>query len=152
MQLWRQVIEQKRQGIVYRPGINSVVVVEDEDEIVRNGGDFVEQGRQDRLGRRWLGRPEHPQNPFTNLRHDRPQRGDEVSQKASEVVIPLLKRKPGGLPLVPADPFAYERGFTEACWGADEGQSAVQTLVKTPDQALAKDDSRLRWGNVEFSS
>ena len=104
------------------------------------------------FGRRWLGGPEHPQNPFTDIRHDRLQRGDEVSQKASGVLIPLLKRQPGGLTLGACDPFAEKRGLTEACWGTDEGQSAARILVQTLDQAQAKDDSMLRWGDVEFSS
>ena len=41
--LWRQVLKQKGQGIVNRFGIKHVVVVKDEDEIVRDGGDFIEQ-------------------------------------------------------------------------------------------------------------
>ena len=50
MHLWWQVLEQKGEGIVNRFGINDVVVVEDEDEIVRDGGDFIEQGCQNRFG------------------------------------------------------------------------------------------------------
>ena len=49
VQLRRQVLEQKGEGIVNRLGIDHMVVVEDEDERVREGGDLVEQGRQDRL-------------------------------------------------------------------------------------------------------
>ena len=52
--LRRQVLEQKGEGIVNRFGIDHVVVVKDEDEIVRDGGDFVEQGRQNRFGGRRL--------------------------------------------------------------------------------------------------
>ena len=50
--LRRQVLEQKGEGSVNRFGINHVVVVKDEDEIVRDSGDFIEQGRQNRFGRR----------------------------------------------------------------------------------------------------
>ena len=38
--------EQKGEGLVNRFGINHMVVVQDEDEMVRDGGDFVEQGCQ----------------------------------------------------------------------------------------------------------
>ena len=48
--LRRQVLEQKGEGLVNRFGIDHVVVVQDEDEIVREGGDLVEQGGQDRFG------------------------------------------------------------------------------------------------------
>ena len=59
--LRRQVLEQKGEGMVNRLGIDHVVVVEDEDELVREGGDLIEQGRQDRFGRGWLrGRGAHP--------------------------------------------------------------------------------------------
>ena len=45
-------------------GIDDVVVVEDEDEIVLDGGDLVEQGRQDRFGRRRLrGSERSPDTP-----------------------------------------------------------------------------------------
>ena len=67
MHLWRQVLEQKGEGIVNRLGINHVVVVEDEDEMVRDGGDFIEQGGQNRFGWRWLRGLEHTQHPCANL-------------------------------------------------------------------------------------
>jgi len=44
-----QVLEQKGEGMVNRFGINHVVVVKNEDEIVRDGGDFIEQGCQNRF-------------------------------------------------------------------------------------------------------
>jgi hypothetical protein len=44
-----------------------VVVVQDEDEIVRDGVDLVEQRRQDRFGRRWLGGLEAHQHPFSEF-------------------------------------------------------------------------------------
>ena len=43
MNLRRQMLEQKGEGLVDRFGVNHVVVVKDEDEIVRDGGDFIEQ-------------------------------------------------------------------------------------------------------------
>ena len=52
MHLGWQVLDHEGEGTVNRFGINSVVVVEDKDEIIRDVGDLVEQGRQDRFGRR----------------------------------------------------------------------------------------------------
>ena len=37
--LWRQVLDQKGEGLVDRFGINHVVVVKDEDEAFRDGGE-----------------------------------------------------------------------------------------------------------------
>jgi hypothetical protein len=59
----RQVLEQEGEGIVDRSGIDNVVVVEDEDEIVRDGVDLVEQGRQGRFDRRRLGGSERANTP-----------------------------------------------------------------------------------------
>ena len=43
--LW-QVFQQKSEGIVNRFGINNMVVVKDQDEIVRDGRDVIQQRRQ----------------------------------------------------------------------------------------------------------
>ena len=48
--LGRQMLEQKGQGCVNWFGINHVVVIQDEDEMVWDGGDFIEQGYQNRFG------------------------------------------------------------------------------------------------------
>jgi hypothetical protein len=42
--VWWQVLEQKGENIVNRFGINHVVVVKDEDEMIWEGGNFIEQG------------------------------------------------------------------------------------------------------------
>ena len=62
-----RVLEQKGEGLVNRFGINHMVVVQDKDEIVRDGGDFIEQGRQNRFGWRWLRGLENTQHPFANI-------------------------------------------------------------------------------------
>ena len=41
--LGRRVLDQKSEGIVNRFGINHVIVIEDKDEIVRDGGNFIDQ-------------------------------------------------------------------------------------------------------------
>ena len=65
--LWRQMLEQKGEGLVNRFGINHVIVIQDEDEMVRDGGDFIEQGCQNRFDWRWLRGLEHSQHPFSNI-------------------------------------------------------------------------------------
>ena len=87
--LWRQVLEQKGEGIVNRFGINHMVVVQDKDEMVRDGGDFIEQGCQNRFDWRWLRGLENSQHPFSNIRRNRLQSSDEVSQKAMWGRYPL---------------------------------------------------------------
>ena len=50
MDLRWQVLEQKGEGFVNWFGIDYVVVVENDDEMIRKSGNFVEQGGQDRFG------------------------------------------------------------------------------------------------------
>src|SRR5439155_26672764 len=121
----RQVVEQEGEGLVNRFGIDRVVVVQDEDEPVRERGEFVEQGRQDRFGRRWLRGLERSQNLSSNIRRDHPQSGDEVRQEASRVVVTFIQRQPGGRSLATGEPLADQRGLPEAGRGRDEGQLSV---------------------------
>jgi hypothetical protein len=53
------MLEQKGDDIVNRFGINRVVVIKDKNEIVRDSGDFVKQGYQNRFDWRWLRRLEN---------------------------------------------------------------------------------------------
>ena len=71
MHLRRQVLDEIGEGHVNRFGINHVVVVKDEDEIVRERGDLIEQGRQDRFGWWWLRGLKRTQHPFPNSGRNR---------------------------------------------------------------------------------
>ncbi len=77
--------------MVNRFSIKHVVVVKDEDEMVGNGGDFIEQGRQNRFGWRWLRGLERTQHAYSNGRRNRLQSSDEVRQKECRVVIPFVQ-------------------------------------------------------------
>ncbi len=71
MHLWRQVLDEICEGHVNRFGINHVVVIKDEDEMVWERGDLIEQGHQDRFEWRWLRGLERTQHPFPNIRRSR---------------------------------------------------------------------------------
>ena len=60
--LRRQMLEQEGKGIVNGLASITLVVIQDEDESLRDGGDFIEQGCQHRFGWRWLRGLERPQN------------------------------------------------------------------------------------------
>ena len=81
--------------------------------------------RIDSVGGGWKGL-KRIQHPFSNIRRNRLQSSDEVSQKACGVVIPFVQRQPGDRSFTICDPFADQRGFTKAGGGRDEGQFAVQ--------------------------
>ncbi len=66
------MIKQKGEGLVDRLSVNKMVIVKNEDEMIRDARDVVEQGRQNRFGWWWLWRLEHRQQPFSNRRRNRP--------------------------------------------------------------------------------
>ena len=93
-----QALDQKGKRIVNRLGINDMVIIQHEDKRILDGGDVIEQRRQNRLGGRRLRRLERAQDSFTQIHHNlvgpmqgqRLQGRDEVSQKAVKVVIAFV--------------------------------------------------------------
>ena len=61
------VLEQKGEGLIDWLGINHMVIIQHQDEAVRNGGDFIEQGCQNRFDGGWLRGLEHSQRPRSNI-------------------------------------------------------------------------------------
>ncbi len=82
-------------------GFDQVVIVEDEDNPIGEGGDLVEQRRQDGLGR-WLRGLKYTQRPFSDVAgrflpgFNCPQGSDEIGQEANRIVVALVERYPGG--------------------------------------------------------
>ena len=93
--LRRLVLEQKRKSLLHWFGINQMVVVKDEDELLAHGRDLVQEHGQERLGGRRLGGFERSQHPCSDTGRDGLQGCHEVSQKAGGVVIPCVQRQPG---------------------------------------------------------
>src|SRR5450755_4011984 len=113
MHLWWQVLDEICEGMVNRFGINHVVVVEDEDEMVRDGGALIKQSSQNRFGWWWLRGLERTQHASSNGRRYRLQSSDEVGQKECRVAIPFAQRQPGHLLVAPGHPCADQRGFPD---------------------------------------
>ena len=67
------MLDQKGESLIDRFGLNHVVVVQYQDEVVRDGGDLIEQVCQKQFGGRWLRlrSVEHSQHSFSNLRRNR---------------------------------------------------------------------------------
>jgi hypothetical protein len=67
MHLWWQMLEQEGNGRLDRTGINDVVVVEDQDETVRDISDVIEYSGDKCFCRRWLRRSQRNQRRFSNV-------------------------------------------------------------------------------------
>ncbi len=150
--LRRLVFDEESQGLIDRLGIDRVVVIQDEQKVLRDGGNFVEQGGQNGFDLQRLGGLERSQQPLANSRLDRLQRFYQVRDEPRRIVIPLIQRQPGDRLPATCDPFADQRGFAKAGGGRDEGQFAAhcQPLVQPLDQARAEDNFRPRRGDVKF--
>ncbi len=85
------MFDEENQGLIYWFGINHMIVVQDQDEIARDGGDFIEQGYQNRFGWRWLRGLKRSQRPRSNIYNNCLQSRHEVGQKAGDLVIPFIQ-------------------------------------------------------------
>ena len=72
------VLEKKGEGVVDWFGINYVVIVKDEDEILEEGSDLIYQGCQNRFGWWWLRGLEYAQHSCAKIRRNRLQSSDQI--------------------------------------------------------------------------
>ena len=100
---------------------------------------------------------EHSQQPFSNIRRNRLQSSDEVSQKVRRVAIPFVQRQPGDAnlwfaSLATGGPFADQRRFTKTSGRRDEGHAwrAVKSFVQSLDQTGTEDNVWPGQGNMQF--
>ncbi len=136
------MVEQKGEGRINRRRVNGVVVVEDEDKRVGDGRNVVQQGgEQGLLGRR-LGRLQRRQHACAHARGDRLQRGDEIRQKADRVAVAFVKRQPGDRLPTDGDPLAEQRGFTATGGSRNKRQLASDALIRA--QPLVQAHQQLR--------
>ena len=95
------MLEQKGERAVDRRSVDQMIVVEHEHKVIGQGGEIIEQGREDRFQGRQLGSVERARDRLTNWRFvccrrpKRLQRSDEVDQKARRVAVAFVQGKPG---------------------------------------------------------
>lgn len=116
-------------------GVDKVVIVEDEEEIVVHPGDLAEQSRQDGLRRLRPGGVERGRRSRHDVRRDLPQGGHEVEEETCGIAVALVERQPGCRPPARRDPFSRERGLAVAGWRGDERQPAALAPVQTVHQS-----------------
>src|SRR5687767_829124 len=132
-----------------------MIVIQDQDEIIWGGSDFIEQICQNGFNWRWLKLRslERVQHSFSNIPHNLLQGSDKVRQKTCRIVIPFIQRQPCGWSLASADPFTDQCCFTEASRSRDKGYARciLQPPVQSLDQARSENNIRPRRGDVKFS-
>ena len=162
LHLRRQMIEQKGERFIDRFAIERVIIVEDEDELIGDGGQFVEQRRQQRH------RSAAPAKHCNMLNTFSPHFGAIVctaatkySRKRARSLSPSSSDNHATLTPDPLpgrgrgegrNPFADQRGLAKAGRRRDERQfrPALQTFIQPFDQARTGDSVRPRWRDIQF--
>ena len=147
------MVEKEDDSIVDGLGLENVVVVEDESEVVLNRIDFIDQCRQDRLDRWRLRRTQHGQSALANTRPHGLQCGDEVGPEESGVIVALIKRDPCCGPFAGrgrCQPFGQQRSLAETRWRGYESQLALGPLAEAFDQSRVRYQTGTPPGDVEL--
>ena len=137
MHLRRLVFDEESQGLIDRLGLDRVVVIQDEQKVLRDGGNVVEQAGQNNFDLQLLGGLERSQQSLANSRLDCLQRFYQVGDEPRWIVVSFIQRQPCNWHPAVGDPFADYRDFTKAGRSRNEGQFAARgkIFVQPLDQA-----------------
>jgi len=90
MHLRGQTLQQESHPVVDGPGLDEVVVVEHDHDIVGDDAEVIEHGSEDRFDRR-LGRLQERQRVVPNRWLYRPQRRNQVRAEQHRIVVALVQ-------------------------------------------------------------
>jgi hypothetical protein len=167
VELWRLVIEEVRHPVVNRlrrdggrrdggrrDGVarDEVIVIQDEDDPARQGGDLVEQGNQDRLRGRGLERcaVEQPLRALGQAGVEPLEGSEQVGPELDWVVVLGVQREPGDRRIDLMDPFAQQGRLAKPRRGRDQGKLSREPRVQPLDQARARDPLWAKRGDAEL--
>ncbi len=105
----RQILQQERHRLMHRPGIDQVVVIQDQDHLIRAGigSHLVDQGRHQPLSRTRGQRADPPGQPWAGP----VQRGHRVAPEPRRVVVAAIQAQPRHRPPGAAGPVGQQRRF-----------------------------------------
>jgi hypothetical protein len=170
VQLGREVVKQEAHGLMNRPSVDQVVVVEHERRVERHHTQVVQERREDGLDRWRLRGRQQGQCGRATSRLECVQRRADVPPEAERIVIRAIHRDPGnvcgvrraawGLKIVGRrNPHAPSRkplneqcGLAEASRRSDQQQFAHQSRLHARDQAWACHSVRTCRGREELGS
>ena len=142
----RPVLEQERERLVHLRRADHVVVIKDQQGLIR--GQFVDQGRDQPLERRRRGRPEQRGDPFGDPGPGPVQRGHRVAPEPGRVVVPRVQRQPRGR--VPAGPFGQQHRLAVSGRRAGQDEPSPPALIEPFSQARPGHQVRPRRGPVQL--
>ncbi len=89
------MFQDESQGFVDLYGLDHVVVVENQDEVLPECSDIVDQRGQHGFDRRWLRSLAHRLDRLPDAGLNRLQRSNTVGQESDQVVFPPIQGDPG---------------------------------------------------------
>jgi len=133
---------------VYRPGIDQVVVVQDQQHLAVTGrrGQLIDQGRYQRLERMWRRRA----HPPGQSRPGHLQRGDHVAPEPGGVAVAAIQAQPRHGPPGAAGPVGQQRRLAESRRRAHQHPAPRQALAQRFHQTPARHETRLRPWHVQL--
>ena len=148
----RRMLQQQADAVVDRRRLDQVVVVDHQHELVAGGpgGELVDQGRHQPLGR---GRVRAAQQPDDLLGHPRahPLQGrGHVAPEPDRVVIAGIQRQPGHRPAAGPGPVGQQARLAAPGRGTDQQEPAGQALVQPLHQPRADGEPGPGPGHVQL--
>ena len=147
-----QVLEQERNRLVHLLGVDQVVVVENQQQLILagRGGQLVDQRRHQPLERCWCRRAQQRAHPLGDARPRPVQRRDCVPPKPRRVIVTSVQRQPGHRPVAPPGPAGQQGRLAEPGRGAHQDQPPYQPLIERLHQPRAGHKARLQARHVQL--
>ena len=143
----RQILQQERHRLVHRPGIDQVIVIQDQQHLIRAGigGQLIDQDRQPfrRTRRQWAHPPGQP-------RPSPVQRGHRVAPEPGRVAVAAIQAQPRHLPPAAGGPVRQQRRLAESRRCAHQHPAPSQPLAERLHQTPARHKTRLRPGHMQL--
>ena len=149
----RHVLEQERHPVLDLAGVDDVVVVEHEHDVVRDRAELVDQRGEDRLDRRRLRHPEERQRARTDPGRHRAQRRDQVRPEHGGLVVARVQGQPRhglGASRRGCQPLGEQRRLAEAGRSGHECQLPFDSSTEALIEPLTCDQTAPRLGDVEL--
>ena len=145
------MLDERSHALVDPLVFDRVIVVQHQDELLREVGELVDQRRESLVNEVDAGRTQHRQRGFADPGHHRAQRLDDVHPEPRGIVVARLQREPGHRTLFSygRPPLRHEHRLSATSGTVDQRKRLRQALRECVDQAFTDYEAR-RAGDNEL--
>jgi hypothetical protein len=147
------VLDQEQHRLLHVHGLNDVVVVEHQHDIVGEGGEVVEQAGDHRLQGGGVGL-KHPQRVASDIGAHLLEGGDDIGPEHCRVAVTAVERQPrrrSGRPGLAGKPLGHQRGLAKAGRRRDQHDRRKGVAVQTTIEPVPPDDTPSMPGRVQLA-